>query len=190
MAGLDEGTVDYRPTYNGEDEEPEVFPGLFPNLLANGASGIAVGMATSIPPHNVCELADAAMHLIDNPAAEDARDAGLRRRAGLSDRRACWSRAAARLRRPMRRGAAASGCAARIEKVVEKGGGWHLLVTEIPYGVQKGKLIEAIAALIGGQEAADPGRRARRERGGSAHRAGAARRGRSTRRCWRKACTG
>ncbi len=52
MAGLDEGTVDFRPTYNGEEEEPEVFPGLFPNLLANGASGIAVGMATSIPPHN------------------------------------------------------------------------------------------------------------------------------------------
>src|SRR6187431_1591304 len=56
MAGLDEGTVDFRPTYNGEEEEPEIFPGLFPNLLANGASGIAVGMATSIPPHNVAEL--------------------------------------------------------------------------------------------------------------------------------------
>src|SRR6202008_4253119 len=70
MAGLDEGTVDFRPTYNGEEEEPEVFPGLFPNLLANGASGIAVGMATSIPPHNVAELIDAAMHLIDNPRCE------------------------------------------------------------------------------------------------------------------------
>src|SRR6202161_4467164 len=63
MGGLDEGTVDFRPTYNGEEEEPEVFPGLFPNLLANGASGIAVGMATSIPPHNVCELVDAAIPL-------------------------------------------------------------------------------------------------------------------------------
>ena len=72
MAGLDEGTVDFRPTYNGEEEEPEVFPGLFPNLLANGASGIAVGMATSIPPHNVAEIIDAAIHLIDNPRAEDA----------------------------------------------------------------------------------------------------------------------
>src|SRR5438309_148507 len=60
MAGLDEGTVDFKPTYNGEEEEPEVFPGLFPNLLANGASGIAVGMATSIPPHNVGELIEAA----------------------------------------------------------------------------------------------------------------------------------
>src|SRR4249919_1731689 len=65
MAGLDEGTVAFRPTYNGEEEEPEVFPGLFPNLLANGASGIAVGMATSIPPHNVTELADAAIALIE-----------------------------------------------------------------------------------------------------------------------------
>ena len=66
MAGLDEGTVAWRPTYNGEEEEPEVFPGLFPNRLAIGASGIAVGMATSIPPHNVSELADAAAALIDN----------------------------------------------------------------------------------------------------------------------------
>src|SRR5687767_8018169 len=70
MAGVDEGTVDFRPTYNGEEEEPEVFPGLFPNLLANGASGIAVGMATSIPPHNLAEIIDAAIHLIDNPRAE------------------------------------------------------------------------------------------------------------------------
>ena len=76
MAGLDEGTVDFRPTYNGEEEEPEVFPGLFPNLLANGASGIAVGMATSIPPHNVAEMIDAAIHLIDNPKAEHARADG------------------------------------------------------------------------------------------------------------------
>ena len=71
MAGLDEGTVEFRPTYNGEDEEPEVFPGLFPNLLANGASGIAVGMATSIPPHNVGELAAAAAALIDDRRIED-----------------------------------------------------------------------------------------------------------------------
>src|SRR6188768_1797027 len=71
MAGLDEGTVEYKPTYNGEDEEPEVFPGMFPNLLANGASGIAVGMATSIPPHNVGELAAAAAALIDDRRIED-----------------------------------------------------------------------------------------------------------------------
>src|SRR5437660_9366522 len=70
MAGLDEGTVEFRPTYNGEEEEPEVFPGLFPNVLANGASGIAVGMATSIRPHNVGELIDAAVHLLGHPNAK------------------------------------------------------------------------------------------------------------------------
>src|SRR3982751_1501285 len=77
MAGLDEGTVDYRPTYNGEEEEPEVFPGLFPNLLANGASGIAVGMAPSIPPHNAGELIEAAIKLIENPKTDDREIVGL-----------------------------------------------------------------------------------------------------------------
>ena len=148
MAGLDEGTVDFKPTYNGEEEEPEVFPGLFPNLLANGASGIAVGMATSIPPHNVGELIDAAVHLIDDPKADDRAlmewvkgpdfptggvlvdDADTITRAYVS------GRGSFRLR-------------AKVEVEREKGGGWHLLVSEIPYGVQKAKLIEQIAALIG-----------------------------------------
>ena len=147
MTGLDEGTVDFRPTYNGEEEEPEVFPGLFPNLLANGASGIAVGMATSIPPHNLGELIDAATNLIDNPKMEDRAllqwvkgpdfptggllvdDEDTIARAYVS------GRGAFRLR-------------ARIEIEKEKGGGWHLLVTEIPYGVPKAKLIEQIAQLI------------------------------------------
>jgi topoisomerase IV subunit A len=147
MAGLDEGTVEFRPTYNGEEEEPEVFPGLFPNLLANGASGIAVGMATSIPPHNVGELCTAAIELIDNPKMEDRAllqwvkgpdfptggllvdDEDTIARAYVS------GRAAFRLR-------------AKVEVEKEKGGGWHLLVTEIPYGVPKAKLIEQIAQLI------------------------------------------
>src|SRR5213595_2388758 len=72
MAGVDDGSVDFRPTYNGEEEEPEVFPGLFPNLLANGSSGIAVGMATSIPPHNLGELCSAVIALIENPNTRDA----------------------------------------------------------------------------------------------------------------------
>src|SRR5215468_170899 len=67
LAGIDEDAVDFRPTYDGEESEPVVLPGAFPNLLANGATGIAVGMATSIPPHNVAELCDAALHLIDHP---------------------------------------------------------------------------------------------------------------------------
>ena len=147
MAGLDEGTVDFRPTYNGEEEEPEVFPGLFPNLLANGASGIAVGMATSIPPHNVGELIDAAAHLIDNPKAEDRSlmdfVAGPDFPTGgvLVDSREAIAEAYATGRGSFR-------LRARIEVEREKGGGWHLLVSEIPYGVQKGRLIEQVAQLI------------------------------------------
>jgi topoisomerase-4 subunit A len=147
MAGLDEGTVSFRPTYNGEEEEPEVFPGLFPNLLANGASGIAVGMATSIPPHNVSELLDAAAHLIDNPKAEHA---DLMDFVGgpdfptggvLVDSRESIAAA-------YRTGRGSFRLRASITVEKEKGGGWYLLVSEIPYGVQKGKLIEQIAALI------------------------------------------
>jgi topoisomerase-4 subunit A len=147
MAGLDEGTVDFKPTYNGEEEEPEVFPGLFPNLLANGASGIAVGMATSIPPHNVTELIDAATHLIDNPAADTAAlmdfvsgpdfpTGGL-----VVDARETILAA-------YQTGRGSFRLRARVTQEKEKGGGWNLLVTEIPYGVQKAKLIEQIADLI------------------------------------------
>src|ERR671922_684193 len=69
LAGIDENAVDFRPNYDGSTEEPIVLPGGFPNLLANGAAGIAVGMATSIPPHNAGELCDALLHLIKTPAA-------------------------------------------------------------------------------------------------------------------------
>ncbi|MGN6850300.1 MAG: DNA topoisomerase IV subunit A [Sphingomicrobium sp.] len=147
MTGLDEGTVDFRPTYNGEEEEPEVFPGLFPNLLANGASGIAVGMATSIPPHNLGELIDAAVHLIDNPKAEESSlmdfVAGPDFPTGgvLVDGRDSIAEA-------YRTGRGSFRLRAEIEIEREKGGGWHLLVTEIPYGVPKAKLIEQIAQLI------------------------------------------
>ena len=68
LDGIDDDAVDFRPTYDGEDSEPVIFPARFPNLLANGASGIAVGMATSIPPHNVGELCAALLHLIEHPA--------------------------------------------------------------------------------------------------------------------------
>jgi topoisomerase-4 subunit A len=147
MAGLDEGSVNFRPTYNGEEEEPEVFPGLFPNLLANGASGIAVGMATSIPPHNVAELIDAAVQLIEEPKTDDREIVRLVKGPDFPtggvlvddpqtiERAYVSGRGSFRLR-------------AKVEKIVEKGGAWHLLASEIPYGVQKGKLIEQIAELI------------------------------------------
>jgi len=147
MAGLDEGTVDFKPTYNGEEEEPEVFPGMFPNLLANGASGIAVGMATSIPPHNVGELIDAAVQLIDNPKTEDAALMGFVSGPDfptggvLVDSRESIASAYATGRGSFRLRASIS-----VER--EKGGGWNLLVSEVPYGVQKGRLIEQIAGLI------------------------------------------
>src|SRR3978361_695115 len=69
LEGIDEDAIDFRPNYDGTTEEPSVLPAAFPNLLANGSQGIAVGMATSIPPHNAAELCDAALHLIDNPNA-------------------------------------------------------------------------------------------------------------------------
>ncbi|MEA3067302.1 MAG: topoisomerase subunit, partial [Sphingomonadales bacterium] len=147
MAGLDEGTVDFKATYNGEEEEPEVFPGLFPNLLANGASGIAVGMATSIPPHNVGELIEAAIHLIDNPKAEDrallqwVKGPDFPTGGVLVDDEDTIARAYVSGRGSFR-------LRAKIKVEREKGGGWHLLVSEIPYGVPKAKLIEQIAQLI------------------------------------------
>ncbi|WP_375288108.1 DNA topoisomerase IV subunit A [Sphingomonas sp.] len=144
MEGLDEDAVAFRPTYNGEEQEPELFPGAFPNLLANGASGIAVGMATAIPPHNAAELLDAATALVDNPAADpltyvqgpDFPTGGL----------AVDSPAAIREAYATGRGAFRVRARWAIER--EKGGGWQIVVTEIPYGVQKGKLIEQIAALV------------------------------------------
>src|SRR5688500_11666661 len=147
MVGLDEGTVDFRPTYNGEEEEPEVFPGLVPNLLANGASGIAVGMATSIPPHNVAELVDAASHLIDNPKAEDSAlmdfVAGPDFPTGgvIVDGRDAIANAYAT-------GRGAFRVRAKWETEDLGRGTWNLVVTEIPYQVPKSKLIEQIAALI------------------------------------------
>jgi topoisomerase-4 subunit A len=87
LEGLDEDAVDFRETYDGEDREPVVLPGGFPNLLANGAQGIAVGMATSIPPHNAAELCEAALHLIENKSATTERPDGVSPRAGFADGR-------------------------------------------------------------------------------------------------------
>ena len=147
MSGLDDGTVDYKPTYNGEDEEPEIFPGLFPNLLANGASGIAVGMATSIPPHNVAEIIDAATLLIEQPNADAAallehiKGPDLPTGGQIIDSAAVIAEAYATGR---------GGFRVRSRWHVEDQGRgtWVAVVTEIPYQVQKGKLIEAIAAII------------------------------------------
>jgi topoisomerase-4 subunit A len=147
MAGLDEGAVDYRPTYNGEEEEPEVFPGLFPNLLANGASGIAVGMATSIPPHNVAEIIDAAVLLIDRERATDEElmqlVSGPDFPTGgvLVDPPESIASAYA-----TGRGSFRVRCRWSVED--QGRGTWTAVVSEIPFQVPKGKLIEQIANLI------------------------------------------
>jgi topoisomerase-4 subunit A len=160
MEGLDAGTVDFIPTYNGEEQEPELMPGLFPNLLANGASGIAVGMATNIPSHNVAEVIDATLELIDNPHVEHERlmklvqgpdfatGGQLVDSAQVISEAYRTGRGSFRLRGVFHAPEAASAedQAAGIERL--GGGQWQLVISEIPYQVQKGKLIEQIAQAI------------------------------------------
>jgi len=160
MDGLDEGTVDFVPTYNNEEEEPVIFPGLFPNLLANGSSGIAVGMATNIPSHNVAEVIDGALELIDNPHVEHARLMELFHGPDFAtgglivDSAEAISQAYETGRGSFRvRGrffAAESKDEADREAGIERlgGGQYQLVVSEIPYGIPKGRLIEQIAQLI------------------------------------------
>ncbi len=147
LEGIDQDTVDFRETYDGVEEEPVVLPGNFPNLLANGSAGIAVGMATSIPPHNAGELCDAALHLIKFPNATigklvdfvpgpDFPTGGII----VEDRTSIiesykTGRGGFRLR-------------ARWDREETGRGGYVLVLTEIPYQVQKSRLIEKIAELL------------------------------------------
>ncbi|RZO30277.1 MAG: DNA topoisomerase IV subunit A [SAR116 cluster bacterium] len=147
LDGIDEDAVDFRATYDGESEEPCLLPAGFPNLLANGAQGIAVGMATSIPPHNVIELADASLHLIKHPNASvdtllqylkgpDFPTGGVLVEPQDSIREAYAT--------------GRGGFRVRAKWVVEKekGGAWQIVVTEIPYQVQKSRLIERLAEML------------------------------------------
>ena len=147
LAGIDEDAVDFRPTYDGEESEPVVLPGGFPNLLANGAAGIAVGMATSIPPHNAGEVCTAALALIADP---DATTATLLTHMPGPD----FPTGGILIEEPASILAAyetgRGGFRLRARWVVEhgKGGAWSVVVTEIPYQVQKTKLIEQLAQLL------------------------------------------
>ena len=147
MDGLSEDAVDFRPNYDGTLQEPVVLPSAFPNLLANGASGIAVGMATNIPPHNLHEVIDACLHLIKTPDARDDTLAGIiggpdfptggvivENRETIAD--------------AYRAGRGAFRVRARWTQEDLGRGLWHIVVTEIPYQVQKSKLIERLAELI------------------------------------------
>ncbi|MFZ3034248.1 MAG: DNA topoisomerase IV subunit A [Parvibaculum sp.] len=147
LDGLDEDTVDFRETYDGSESEPLVLPGAFPNLLANGSAGIAVGMATSIPPHNVAELCDAAQHLIKHPNASAAKLTELvpgpdfPTGGVIVESKEAIAEAYATGRGGFR-------VRARWEKEELPRGLWQIVVTEIPYQVQKSKLVEKLAELL------------------------------------------
>jgi len=147
LEGINEDAVDFRPTYDGAEEEPAVLPAAFPNLLANGAQGIAVGMATSIPPHNVAELCDAALYLIEQPKARtrtllkyvpgpDFPTGGL-----VVDPPEVIAEAYATGRGSFR-------VRARWKTEETGRGTYQVIVTEIPWQVQKMRLIERIAELM------------------------------------------
>ena len=147
LDGIDEDAIDFRPTYDGSEVEPVVLPGAFPNLLANGSQGIAVGMATSIPPHNVAELCDAALFLIDNP---NARSRTLLKYVPgpdfpiggwIVDPRETIAEAYTTGRGSFR-------VRARWHKEETGRGTFQVVVTEIPWLVQKARLIERLAELL------------------------------------------
>ncbi|MDB5539666.1 MAG: topoisomerase subunit [Devosia sp.] len=147
LEGINENAVDFKPTYDGATEEPSVLPANFPNLLANGSQGIAVGMATSIPPHNVAEICDAALHLIMNPSATiaelmhfipgpDFPTGGIL----VED--------AASIANSYEIGRGSFRLRARWVREDKGRGVYQIVVTEMPYGVQKSKLVEKIAELL------------------------------------------
>ena len=147
LEGIDEDAVDFRTTYDGSGVEPVVLPAAFPNLLANGSSGIAVGMATSIPPHNVAELCDAMRHLIQHPNASidklvsfvpgpDFPTGGV-----LAESRES-------IVESYRTGRGSFRIRCKWHKEELKNGAWQIIVTEIPYQVQKSRLIEKMAELL------------------------------------------
>jgi topoisomerase-4 subunit A len=147
LEGLNEDAVDFRDNYNEEDKEPVVLPGAFPNLLANGSAGIAVGMATNIPPHNAAELCDAALHLIKFPNAgieklvEYVEGPDLPTGGTIVEPRSSILEA-------YKTGRGGFRTRARWHKEETGRGGYVIVVTEIPYQVQKSRLIEKIAELL------------------------------------------
>jgi topoisomerase-4 subunit A len=147
LEGIDENAIDFKPTYDGSENEPIVLPGAFPNLLANGSQGIAVGMATSIPPHNVAELCDAALHLIDTPNARSrtllkyARGPDFPTGGVIVDPPEVIAEAYTTGRGSFR-------VRARWHKEDTGRGTYLIVVTEIPWLVQKGRLVEKLAELI------------------------------------------
>ncbi|MCS5607915.1 MAG: DNA topoisomerase IV subunit A, partial [Alphaproteobacteria bacterium] len=147
LQGIDLDTVDFRETYDGEDKEPVVLPAAFPNLLANGAAGIAVGMATSIPPHNILELSTALLHLIKFPNASIDKLSQLIPGPDFPTGGVVVEDHAS-IVESYKTGR--GGFRLRAKWEVEKGkrGTYNVIVTEIPYQVPKGRIIEKVAELL------------------------------------------
>ena len=147
LEGLDENAVDFRDNYDGRLEEPAVLPATYPNLLANGSSGIAVGMATNIPPHNIAELVDACLHLIKTP---DARDDTLLNYVPGPDfpTGGIIVEPPEAIAQAYRTGKGGFRLRCKYEVEDLGRGQWQIVVTEIPYQVQKSKLIEKLAEVI------------------------------------------
>ncbi|MBA2124663.1 DNA topoisomerase IV subunit A [Hyphomicrobium methylovorum] len=148
LEGIDEDTVDFRPNYDGRVEEPIVLPAAFPNLLANGSSGIAVGMATNIPPHNVDELCAALLHLIKHPNATIEKLVEMVPGPDFPTGGVIVESAESMLE-AYKTGRGGFRVRARWDKEDTNRGGYQIVVTEIPYGVQKAKLVEKLAELMG-----------------------------------------
>lgn len=147
LEGLDENSVDFRPNYDGRLMEPSVLPASYPNLLANGSSGIAVGMATNIPPHNIVELINASLHLIKSPNAVD--DTLLQYVPGPDfPTGGVIVEPPENIATAYRTGRGSIRLRARWHIEDLGRGTWQVVVTEIPYQVQKSKLVERIAELI------------------------------------------
>ncbi len=147
LEGIEQDAVDFRPTYDEESSEPTVLPGAFPNLLANGATGIAVGMATSIPPHNAAELCDAALHLIKHPGASTEKLVEFVPGPDLPTGGVIVEDMNSILQ-SYKTGRGGFRVRARWEREESGRGGYIIVVTEIPYQVQKSRLIEKIAELL------------------------------------------
>ncbi|MBE0530178.1 MAG: DNA topoisomerase IV subunit A [Rhodospirillales bacterium] len=147
LEGIDENAVDFRDTYDGEDEEPVVLPARFPNLLANGASGIAVGMATNIPPHNVGELCDALIHLNKTPSATVEELVGLVRGPDFPTG-GILAEAPGAILEAYRTGRGSFRLRARWETESLGHGQYQIIITEIPYQVPKARIIERVAELL------------------------------------------
>ncbi len=147
LADIDADTVDFRQTYDGEDSEPLVLPAAFPNLLANGAAGIAVGMATNIPPHNATEICTALLHLIKHPNASIDKLVELMPGPDFPTGGVLVEPLASVLE-AYKTGRGGFRLRARWQREEAGRGTYQIVVSEIPYQVQKGKLVEKIAELI------------------------------------------